>query len=171
MKNTENIKELITLYFEGKTNAQQEARLRTFFSQEQLPTSFLEDQKLMQALLQKDEIPIPIDLEQQLCQNIDAWTLQEKQHKPYPFIRWKWMAAVAVLLIAITLPIYFNQTTPQSETAQLTQTDKEKIEEAQKALLLLSTNYNKGLQQLTLSQKTLSESKQAVTKFITLSNP
>lgn len=171
MKNTVNIKELITLYFEGKTNTQQESFLKEFFSQENIPEAYKKEQLLMQALFQKDDISIPTDLEQKLYSTINSLAIQEKQHKLFAFNKWKWMAVAAILTIAISLPLYFNQITQHDETAQISQVDKNKIQEAQKALLLLSKNYNKGLEQLTMSQETLSESTRALNKHLIISNP
>lgn len=171
MKKTANMQELITLYFEGKTTAEQEFILKEFFSQEDIPEPYKKDQWFMQALFQKDHISIPTNLEEKLHSTISNLALQEKQHKLFSFKKWKWMAAAATLIIAISLPLYFNKTTHETETAQISQLDKNKIREAQKALLLLSKNYNKGLEQLTMSQETLSESTHALNKYLIISNP
>lgn len=171
MKNTVNIKELIALYFEGKTNSEQESFLKEFFSQENIPEAYKKEQLLMQALFQKDDIAIPNDLEQKLHSTISSLTLQEKQHKFFSLKRWNWMAVASLLLVLISLPLFLSQITQHDETAQMSQVDKIKIQEAQKALLLLSKNYNKGLEQLSVSQETLSESTRALNKHLIISNP
>lgn len=170
MKNTTNIKELITLYFEGKTTAEQESFLKEFFSQKDIPEVYKRDQRLMQALFQMDHISIPSNLEQKLHVTISNLALKEKQHKVFPLNKWKWISVAATLIIAISLPLYVIQITQQEETAQLSLVDKNKILEAQKALLLLSKNYNKGLEQLTISQETISESTHALNKHLIISN-
>lgn len=172
MKDTANIKVLIALYFEGKTNAAQEEILKAFFSQEQLPDAFKEDQVLMQALFQKDTIQVPADLEGKINASLDTLIAKEKQQVTFSFKKWTWMAAAAVLFLIVSLPFYLTHTTEQiAQPTQLSQTDREKIEEAQRALLLLSKNYNKGLQQLALSQEVLTESHQVLNKVTTITKP
>lgn len=172
MKDTTNIKELIALYFEGKTNAAQEELLKTFFSQAQLPDAFKEDQVLMQALFQKDTIQVPADLESKINASLDTLIAKEKQQVTFSFKKWTWMAAAAVLFLIVSLPFYLTHTTEQiAQPTQLSQADREKIEEAQRALLLLSKNYNKGLQQLALSQEVLTESRQVLNKVTTITKP
>lgn len=171
MKNTVNIKELISLYFDGKTTAEQESFLKEFFSQEAIPEIYKEDQLLLQALFQKDSIPIPTDLEQKLQASISHLALQEEKHKRIPFKTWGWMAAAATLIIALSLPLYFIQKSQQNESPQLSQVDHNKIQEAQKALILLSKNYNKGLEQLNLSQEILVESAYTLNKNLLILNP
>lgn len=135
-----DIEKLLEKYDLGETTLREEQVLRTYFSENEVP----EHLKSYELMFQYFE------------QTKQEYTTQEVPLKPKKSNVYKWLsiAAVAVLMFGI----YISQPEPvKTELSQLSQEEQELYYKTIEALELVSTQLNKGTQQLTVLN-TMSES-------------
>lgn len=102
----------------------------------------------------RDDLSLPEGVSERLEQQIDAWAAMDRKKTARPTIRKRslyWLsAAAAVALLCIgSFHLYIQDTGYSEHRLADTYTDpQEAAAAAQKALLLLSQNLNKGLDQM-----------------------
>lgn len=147
------IEKLLTRYYDGQTTESEEAELKQFFAEEDVPAHLLAEKKLFMQLASRPEPEVPQGLESKLSALIDEWdtherrTLKVKKHAR--IIRLQWIGSIAAsLLILFSVGTYlYNPSispTPQDTCAS----PEEAYAEAQKALLLFANTLDKGVQQM-----------------------
>jgi hypothetical protein len=141
------IKELLDKYFEGETSLEEENRLRTYFTQENIPKALRPYQPLFQFFVAEREITLGKDFDRQLLEKIDAKT------RPEPMIRRlnTWVVRVAALVaLAVGLWMIYPETPKPEEVAAIdwSKYEPKTVEEAyaitRKALLRTSDELNRG---------------------------
>lgn len=150
------IEELLTLFYRGETTIEQERLLKDFFKQKNIPEALKEEQLVFNVIFEKDELEVPSHLEQRLLATIDTLA-RPKQKKAIRFIPKKatpiLIAASLALLIGLTF--FFKFSSSEQQLPHLSQADREAVQKAQEALILVSTKYNEGIEQLTYSRQTV----------------
>ncbi len=159
MKDITEIKEMLDAFYRGQTSKEEEMQLRSYFSKNDLPEDMQGEKETFRMLFEQDASPIPEGIENRLSSLIDKLEKREsKKASARNFNKKKklWfeiggIAASICLLISIGLFVLNQGNTSQdaaqtgSSTSKLSPEDQKKIIEAQKALEMVSTNFNKGL--------------------------
>lgn len=151
------IEKLLARYYDGETGEAEEKELKRFFSTtDDIPAHLLAEKKIfmqLNAACPSEETETPEGMESKLSSLIDKWdtherrTLKVKKHTRT--LRLQWMANIAAgLLILFSVGIYlykpYTVSTPQDTCA----TPEEAYAQAQKALIMLSTGLNKGIEKI-----------------------
>lgn len=141
------IKELLDKYFDGETSLEEENRLRTYFTQEDIAETLRPYQPLFQFFTAEREITLGKDFDRQLLEKIDA------KPRPKPMIRRlnTWVVRVAALVaLAVGLWMIYPETPQPEEVAAIdwSKYEPKTVEEAytitRKALLRTSDELNRG---------------------------
>lgn len=167
---TGEIKKLIEAFYNGNTTAEEEQTLLDYFKGENVAEELLNEKKIFLEMNETDNIEIPVGLEDKLSNLIDKLATEEEEaSKPRKKSLWTWAGSVAAgVAILIFAGIHF---TKQHETVmpivtQVNAEDQYKIEEAQKALLLISSNFNKGVDQLSVVSTSLDKTNEILNKTL-----
>ena len=169
MKNNDEIKKMLDAFYEGQTSDLEENQLRDYFSQADLPEEMQHEKKAFESMFPDEKQEIPIGLEERLSCLIDNLEKEEKdkyQNKIHAKKRKLWVeisgiAASVCLLVSIGVYITNHrysknnstETTVSNSYSELSPEDRRKLTEAQKALEMVSTNFNKGLESMQLVSK------------------
>jgi hypothetical protein len=169
---TEEVKHLLSEFYDGKTSTEQENRLLNFFENEQVPYDLQKEKEIfMQFFTNYDTITPPQLLEYKLDKLLDNLAVKRTgKHRKL----WYWTGGIAAsALLAIILETNFlkeNKTDNQTIAMQnLSQTDIENIEKAEQAILLVSTKFNKGMSQLAMVDKNIHKIDENLMKINNLS--
>ena len=158
---------LIDAFYNGETNKEDEQALRNYFNSNDVADELQNEKTLFLQLYENDAVEVPPTLEKKITKTIDRLERQEKEQ----FIRRKtlkrlWIQAVSVaagvvLLISIGLFSNRERAEKQVDTAftQLSEEDRQKIREAEEALLLLSSTFSKGIEQMALVSANLDKAR------------
>jgi len=171
---TGEIKKLIEAFYNGETSAEEEQILFDYFDGENVAEELLDERKIFLQMNEKDNIDIPSGLEARLDSLIDELARAEETKKqPKKKQLWAWAGSVAAgIALLIFAGIHFSkEQNPVIPTVTVAETeDQQKIEEAQKALLLLSSNFNKGVDQLSLVSTNLDKANDILNKTFNRKN-
>ena len=129
----DDIEDLLTRYYEGVTSEAEEKELKRFFM----------------------EPEIPVGLEERLNDMIDAWDMSEKRalkvKKRTRIIRLQWLGSIAAsLLLLFSVGMYLYKPSAPKDTCA---TPEEAYMQAQKALVMLSSRLNKGMEEVETVQE------------------
>lgn len=177
---TEEIKKLIEAFYNGEASHEEEKILLQYFSSDNVAEELLDEKEIFIAAFEADNTnePVPTDLELKLTNLIDNLDKKEKeatkkQKKNVRLITWVWTSGVAACLaILLSLGIHFNKngntgtTDPIAQINELSEEDLQKMKEAEKALMLLSSNYNKGINQLNAASEGLNKTNDILNKAL-----
>lgn len=122
----DNIEKLLEKYFEATTKAAEEETLRTYFSQESVPTHLEQYTPMFQYFSNAKE---------------EQFTKQVALKPKRKYFKWASIAAVAIL----TFGIYFGN---QYKEWQEQEEAEYAYNETKKALSLLAENFNKGTEKV-----------------------
>ena len=126
------IERLLTRYYDGETSETEEKELKRFFTEEDVPAHLLAEKEIFMQLAAQPAPEIPEGLESRLSRKIDQWdtgerrTLKIKKHTRV--LRLQWIGSIAASLLILL-----------SEEAYV---------QAQKALIMLSSSLNKGIEKV-----------------------
>lgn len=141
----DEIKTLLSKFYDGQTTETEENRLREFFNGTDIPEELAAEARYFSMP------PAPPEgMERRLAQQIDAWNMIEKTtaRKTRTIgLRWT-MGIAASLLVLLSFGVYLNtrQATQPMAARQDTYDDpRDAYAETQKALVLFSNKLNKGL--------------------------
>lgn len=176
--NTDEIKLLIEAFYNGETNAEEEQILLDYFSSGNVANELLDEKALFLQLYEQEEVDIPSGLEFRLEKLIDELDSKDKIQASKPKLKVKrligWaISTAACIAILVSVAFYFNQkpdTTAQSiagteqQTETLSTEDKEALKEAEDALILLSSKFNKGVDQLAMVSTNLDKTNELLNK-------
>jgi hypothetical protein len=169
------IEKLIADFYEGKTSVDQEKEIMHFFETQEVPPHLLAEKELFLEMYSSckdidNEIEVPAHLEKKLNLLIDTWEEKEKIKKPRlerRIINWQLISGIAAsvcLILSIGLYPYLEQQKPVLTDTYSNPQDA--YEEAQKALLLVSNNLNKGVSQLESAQEDMNKVNEIINKQI-----
>ncbi len=168
---TEEVKILIQAFYRGETTVKEEQKLLYYFEGNDIPAELSEEKKIFLRFYQSEPVKVPENLESKLNVLIDQLAGEETKRS---FSKTKkmsiWISSVAAcIIILITSGIILNmQTGKNSDLSGLqkgiiTDPDVAAIE-AQKALVLVSRNFNKGTEQLALVSENIEKANQLLEK-------
>lgn len=165
------IEKLLARYYDGTTSEAEEKELKRFFAEEDVPAHLLAEKEIFAQLAgceassrnDETEAPpsptIPKGLESRINSLIDEWDTHERQvqkvKKHTHTLRLQWIGSIAAsLLILFSVGMYlykpYTPPTPQDTCA----TPEEAYAQAQRALIMLSSNLNKGIEKVETVQET-----------------
>ncbi len=155
------IEKLLARYYDGETSEAEEKELKRFFTEEDdIPAHLLAEKEIFMQLAARPAPEVPEDLERRLNAKIDEWDTREKRtlkvKKHTRTIRMQWIGSIAAsLLILFSVGGYlykpYSNTTARPDTCA---TPEEAYAQAQKALIILSTSLNKGIEKVESVQET-----------------
>ena len=169
---------LIQKFYEATLSDQEEGLLKTYFESDQIAPHHLQDQALFLSLQNRfltSEIKLETpDFEQMINQMFskkeeeDARMLQmidrNNQRNSIPIIHkkrvWISAAAVALLLITLSYPLYFSSLKPAKETREMT------YEEYKNSMLLVSRKLNQGADQAQKADQTMYKTKKILQRTL-----
>lgn len=160
MKNIDEIKKLLDAFYEGETTQAEEAVLRNYFLHEEISEELQSEKDVFLLMFSSDEKVVPERVGTRissLIDDLDKAAKEKKQKFNFNKKKKRWMeiggiAASICLLISVGLYV-MNQGggnhSKNHETinsvSDLNPDDQKKIMEAQKALQMVSSNFNKGM--------------------------
>lgn len=162
---TEDAKHLLDLYYEGNISSQDKQMLLEYFSGNNVSPELVEEGFIFKQIHKGEEIEIPNTMEQEIISVIDNQEGSEKfqqlvsQKKKRNLSILFRIAAVGIFVVLST--IFILQKTEKEENkyyaySQNTFSDPEVASiEVQKALCLVSTKFNKGLNKLDAANQDL----------------
>lgn len=145
------IERLLARYYDGETSDTEEKELKRFFTEEDVPAHLLAEKEIFMQLAAHPAPEIPEGLESRLSRKIDEWdtgerrTLKIKKH--IRALRMQWIGSIAaslLILLSVGLYLYKPYPAPQDTCA----TPEEAYAQAQKALIMLSSSLNKGIEKV-----------------------
>ncbi len=149
MKEYSHIEDLLERYYNAQTSETEEQRLKDFFAREEVP-AHLQAEKEMFLQLQ-----VPEGLEERLSRKIDQWEAQEHRTlKVHRNIRLQWISGIAaslLLMFGAGWHLYTSRPIARQDTCA---TPEEAYAHAEKALVMLSTALNTGMDKLGVIQET-----------------
>jgi len=178
---TDNIKKQIEAFYNGETTPEEEQILFGYFSGKDVAEELFDEKKLFLKMYEAADFPdVPPMLASKLSNLIDelslkeevkAVTIQPQQNKRKLWL-WAGSAAAAGIALLVSVGISFNDKPSiiDTQTATITAEDQQKIKEAQEALLLLSSNFNKGMDQLAVVSQNLDKTNDILTKTLKRKN-
>ena len=151
----DDIEDLLTRYYEGVTSEAEEKELKRFFMEEEVSEDLLAEKELFLQLAACPEHEIPVGLEERLNDMIDAWDMSEKRalkvKKRTRIIRLQWLGSIAAsLLLLFSVGMYLYKPSAPKDTCA---TPEEAYMQAQKALVMLSSRLNKGMEEVETVQE------------------
>lgn len=165
--NIEGIKILIEAFYNGETSAAEEQELLHYFEGDNITEELVEEREIFLQLSKAHPIEVPVGLELKLNDLIDTLAENEsvsiapqkvkKLSTQQLWLRIGGVAASVAILFSIGLYIGSEERvgTPSELTQELQLKDSfedptEAYKEAEKALLLVSSNLNKGVNQISV---------------------
>lgn len=171
MKN-EEMERLLALFYEGKTDEQEEELLKQAFRTEEVPVWLQEDKELFLALFCEAAEAVPAGLEDRLSRRIDKRAVEEQRffvRKKNRHNRWRiaGIAATLLLLVGIGYRVLNIGGDTRSPALRDTFTNPEMAYKVLQATLLeVSINLNKGIEQVEETQQDMAEVSQEVRREI-----
>ena len=152
------IEQYLAAYYNGTATEQEEQALTDFFSgSNNVPEHWKEEQKTFLLLQESAKIPLPAGLEERLNTHLDAHIAKRKKFK-LKHISYKIAGIAATILLCITIGINQGLFTDNSGvTADTYKDPQEAALVAQQALIFLSQNLNKGIDQVNEAEKELQQ--------------
>ena len=145
------IERLLARYYDGETSDTEEKELKRFFTEEDVPAHLLAEKEIFMQLAAQPAPEIPEGLESRLSRKIDQWdtgerrTLKIKKHTRV--LRLQWIGSIAAsLLILLSVGLYLYKPYPAAQDTCAT--PEEAYAQAQKALIMLSSSLNKGIEKV-----------------------
>lgn len=175
--NINDIKKQLSLYYNGETTDQEEKELIRFFTEEDVPDELRKEKLFFSQLYKRNEMEIPDGMDKRLESLIDSWENTEKRSRKVKrnkrFIKIEWIGSIAAsILILLGIGTYLYKPYNNVATSQDTcKNPEEAYAQAQKALVLLSSTVNKGMEEMEYVSKTTTKVKEKVNEQLNLINP
>ncbi|WP_029904271.1 hypothetical protein [Prevotella sp. 10(H)] len=178
---TEEIYRLLDAFYNGETTVEEEQRLLDYFSSKEISGELLEEKEVFLRMYQAEDIEVPVGLESKLENLIDNLAKEEGpkvETKPQParkrLVLWIGSAA-ATIAILVSVTFYLNNkpeisNPPIAQGQNLSEADMQTLKEAQDALILLSSNFNKGMEQLGVVSSNLDKTNEILNKTLNRTN-
>lgn len=157
------IKKLIDSFYEGQTSREEELLLSDYFRGDEVAEELENEKELFLQLFEKDEILVPVSLENNLSQLIDGAAKAERIRKKPKQIK-LWVSVAASMAILISVGFLLRTPTFKADYSKVIEADKQiadsqnqatgqqftevEFKQAEDAMLLLSANFSKGMDEL-----------------------
>ena len=181
---TNDIKILLEAFYNGETNAEEERLLMEYFKGEDVAEELKDEQAIFLAMYEAEPVDVPLSLELKLSSLVNELSEKESKEtekvemKPQTNrrIMWTWIgSAAAGVAILISAGIFFSKsetTIPgepvvaqqQSGQPEMSEADKKAVKEAEDALILLSSKFNKGVNQLAVVSSNIDKTNEILNK-------
>lgn len=176
--NTNEIKKLLDTFYNGETNSEEEQILKDYFNGENVAEELMDEKEIFLGMYQADQVEVPSSLESKLNNLIDELEEKEtKEIKPQQSKRrlmtWVGSAAASVAIL-ISVGLYLNNRPETVDTPlahqqdgdqqQLSEEDKKAVQEAEEALMLLSSKFNKGVKQMAVVSDNIEKTNEILNK-------
>jgi uncharacterized protein HemX len=162
---TEDIKRLLTAFYDGRTSLDEERALQQYFETENIAPELQAEKIIFWAMAdESEEINVPQSLEYQISRTIDKLDFEKKKTIGSNKKLWAWLSGIAASLVLVfSVGVFYysqNKNTYFTNNQQitehnLTEADKQKIHEAEAALVQISSKFNKGMYQLAMVEMNL----------------
>jgi hypothetical protein len=178
---TDEIKIMLDAFYNGETTAGEELKLLKYFSREDVAEELLDEKDVFLSMFQAEPIGVPPALEPKLESLIDNLASKEEKSTEIKagtnrkhLLRWAGSAAACIALL-ISVTFYFNNkpdasqppVSPEQQTTEnLSEADKKALKEAEDALILLSSNFNKGVSRLAIVSSSFDKSNEILSKTL-----
>lgn len=182
--NIEEVKLLIEAFYNGETSSAEEQALLRYFEGDNIPEELVEERDLFLQLNNTQSIEIPLGLEAKLSNFIDTLVEKEqvktvdlnprKGNRTQLWLRVGGVAASIALLFSIG--VYLNKSDDNVDASPQMVQDlqlkdsfddpQEAYKEAEKALLLVSLNLNKGVNQISVVSDNIDKSNTILDKSV-----
>lgn len=149
---TNEIKEILESFYEGQTTPEEELLLKKYFNGSEVADELLEEKEPFLSFFDHQPLNMPSNLETKIENLIDRLEEQEKKTKLTFRNIVKWTSIAACVTLLLSTGIYLNKISitkndhPLAENANNISTDE--VMKVKNALALLSSNFNKGLDQI-----------------------
>jgi hypothetical protein len=164
--NDKIIEQHLASYYNGTATDEEIRTLEAFFSHTDVPAQWKDEQQLFLQLRSSETIPLPDGLEARLEKSLDAHIAGSKRIH-LSRMTYKIAGVAATVLLCIGIAVYQNSfNTPSEMTADTYQDPQEAALVAGQALAFLSSNLNKGMEQLSDAQKDFQEVNEILNKQI-----
>ncbi len=175
---TEDAKILIRAFYLGETTVEEEQQLLHYFENESIPEELSAEKELFLRLYQAEPVDIPENLEGKLSNLIDQLAQKEEEKSDSKTKKlWLWVSSAAaciVILIASGIILNMHSAKESDSLANQNQTRTQiqgiitdpdmATKEAEKALMLVSKNFNKGTEQLALVSENMDKANHLIEK-------
>ncbi|MFV0536706.1 MAG: hypothetical protein ACK5M3_04950 [Dysgonomonas sp.] len=181
---TNDIKILLEAFYNGETNADEERLLMEYFKGEDVAEELKDDQTIFLAMYEAEPVDVPLSLESKLNSLVDELAEMENKEtekveiKPQTNRRmmWTWIgSAAAGVAILISAGLFFSKSTTsipdepvvahtQPNQIEMSEADKQAVKEAEEALILLSSKFNKGVNQLAVVSSNIDKTNEILNK-------
>jgi len=174
---TKEIKKLLNSFYAGETSAEEECALLNYFNSNDVAQELLEEKGLFLKMYEAENVDVPADFEPRLSLLIDRLAEKEQKDNMHPHKKihlWKQIAGIAAsIAIFISAGIYFSKSARNDDNkfsdreTKLVDTysdPQQAYAEAEKALIILSANFNKGVSQLSVVSNNLDKSNEILNK-------
>lgn len=163
----DEIEDLWARYYGGETTQAEEEELKRFFTEEDVPSHLLTEKELFLQLAARPEPEVPAGLENKLNSLIDGWETSERRmlkvKKHTRILRLQWVGSIAAsLLLLFAVGLYLYKSDTPSVPKDTCSTPEEAYVQAQKALVLMSSRLNKGLEEMETIHETTDKVKENV---------
>lgn len=184
--NTSKIKILLEAFYNGETNAEEEQILLAYFKGADVDKELIDEKDIFLVMYQPEPIEVPSSLEEKLNFLIDdlaakECTLEKKapQNKKRKLT---WIGSIAAgIAILVSVSLFFNNkptvtgdpTIAQQKNADisnLSEADKKALKEAEDAIVLLSSKFNKGVNQLAVVSSNIDKTNEILNKSFNRKN-
>ncbi len=181
---TNDIKILLEAFYNGETNAEEERLLMEYFKGEDVAEELKDEQAIFLAMYEAEPVDVPLSLELKLSSLVNELSEKESKEtekvemKPQTNrrIMWTWIgSAAAGVAILISAGIFFSKSTTtipgepvvaqqQPGQPEMSEADKKALKEAEEALILLSSKFNKGVNQLAVVSSNIDKTNEILNK-------
>lgn len=182
---TNDIKILLEAFYNGEANADEERQLMEYFKGRDVAEELKDEQTIFLAMYQAESVDVPLSLESKLNNLVDE--LAEKEEKAAVKVElkpqtnrrmmWTWIgSAAAGVAILVSAGLFFSKSTTtipdepvtaqqqQPDPTQMSEADKQAVKEAEEALILLSSKFNKGVNQLAVVSSNIDKTNELLNK-------
>jgi hypothetical protein len=174
----DDIKRFLDAYYDGSSTPEQEEILMQYFSGDDVADELLAEKEMFLEMQEIDSnIDIPSGFEDKIVNLVDGLAQQEDRAARPMQIRksillW-FVSAAACIALIVSAGLYFNRQ-PLGQGTVLAHTNLKDTytdpnvayEEARKALLLVSCNLNKGINQLSTVEENIDKSNEILNRSL-----
>lgn len=182
---TNDIKILLEAFYNGETSADEDRILMEYFKGEDVAEELKDEQTVFLAMYEAEPVDVPLSLESKLDSLVDELAGKEStetvkvEMRPQTNRRmmWTWIgSAAAGVAILISAGIFFSKPTTaipdepavaqqqQLGQTEMSEADKQAVKEAEQALILLSSKFNKGVNQLAVVSSNIEKTNEILNK-------
>lgn len=155
--NNKIIEQYLASYYDGTATNEEIQALETFFSGTDMPDQWKDEQQLFLRIRSSEKTPLPEGLEARLEKSLDAHISRSKRISLNQ-INYKIAGIAAAILLCIGITFYQGPFTNSPEiTADTYKDPQEAALVASEALAFLSSNLNKGMEQVAEAKKDIQE--------------